>query len=972
MLLLRPQHTLPPKLPRLLPLPFRRGEGWGEGLLGVVYPAVSSVCEQVGRLQCSAVWVALILGWCAGLLDALAAAPGPFRIEMARGEEGLSSLRRAGDATGLEFIHSNAVLGRVILRVRAGGDRWREATRSDETLLLRSQFTPHADALRWEIAIKNTSGSPLEIGDLELPLPMNTSYVWDHQETFVRRVFKHALIAGDGSFLYWLPVKGSGSFLVLLPQPGTHLEFFAARGMDYAHGGEEYSMFIHSQAAADSEHRGTWRQPRTSRVLQPGEEARYALSFHWADSYEGVRDVLFHNGGVDVCVAPGMVIPQDLEARFALRTRCQVKRIEAEFPEQTTIEPQRTRAPHTLAFRVKFSRLGENRLTVHFKDGGTMPLEYFVTQPLETLIRKRASFIARNQQYRDPAKWYDGLFSLWDQRLPEGKNLLGPDHLGGQHPYAVSGSDDPSNGKALLLAEKNVAFPDAAEVESLEYFIRNFVWGKHQRTDQEKPYPYGIYGADSWKQNRFAERDPLAGGVSRPGGPSACRMWRSFDYPTYFALYFDLYRIARQRPDLVHELDAAGYLERAYGTARAYFEVPANIRMEGGWTHQGWGYWQYTTGNFHEKYLVPLIAALDAEGRRTQADFLRAEWEKKVKYFIYDNPWPFASEMPIDSTAYESTYAAAHYALEVPLRPDTNLWHDRNLNQWFSHPAIEPKRHQEFLVRQHQANLACRGVLEANYPSLGSDFRGCGSASYTLSYMSQMGGWSILDYALRHDPSPAANLRLGYASLLSTWALMNAGDVASNYGFWTPGPKQDGALGWGFQPRQIGTEWNPATKDLARGAWPVCGEADHGLVAGIEAARTVLLDDPIFGLIAFGGEVTAPGKRIAVIPRDGVRQRFSALLDGRRLHLELDRDGFAAGQPLRISRDFRSFAFTLENRGAQPHETQLQFTGLPAGRYTLKTRRATHEVIAIAGGRLTGTVNWSATPTETVELRIKP
>ena len=35
-----PQHTLHPKLPRLLPLPFRRGEGWGEGLLGVVYPAV--------------------------------------------------------------------------------------------------------------------------------------------------------------------------------------------------------------------------------------------------------------------------------------------------------------------------------------------------------------------------------------------------------------------------------------------------------------------------------------------------------------------------------------------------------------------------------------------------------------------------------------------------------------------------------------------------------------------------------------------------------------------------------------------------------------------------------------------------------------------------------------------------------------------------------------------------------------------
>ncbi len=157
--------------------------------------------------------------------------------------------------------------------------------------------------------------------------------------------------------------------------------------------------------------------------------------------------------------------------------------------------------------------------------------------------------------------------------------------------------------------------------------------------------------------------------------------------------------------------------------------MPASIRMEGGWSFTGWVYWQYTVGNFHEKYLLPLIAALEAEGQQSQADFLRAEWEKKVKYFIYDHRWPFASEMPIDSTAYESTYAAGKYALEHGLKPDTNLWHDRNLQKWFSHPVIDPKRHEDFLERQHLANLACRGVLEANYWSLGSDFRGCGSAA---------------------------------------------------------------------------------------------------------------------------------------------------------------------------------------------------------------------------------------------------
>ena len=127
---------------------------------------------------------------------------------------------------------------------------------------------------------------------------------------------------------------------------------------------------------------------------------------------------------------------------------------------------------------------------------------------------------------------------------------------------------------------------------------------------------------------------------------------------------------------------------------------------------------------------------------------------------------------------------------------------------------------------------------------------------------------------------------------------------------------------------------------IAHMQWPVCGEVDHGLVGGIAAARTVLFDDPIFGLIAYGGEVVRrEGEAIAVIPRDGVRQRFSALFGGRRLHVELDQDGFAAGQPVRVGRDFKSFEFTLENRGAraQVHVTKVEITGLPAGRYRART-----------------------------------
>lgn len=50
-----------------------------------------------------------------------------------------------------------------------------------------------------------------------------------------------------------------------------------------------------------------------------------------------------------------------------------------------------------------------------------------------------------------------------------------------------------------------------------------------------------------------------------------------------FAIYYNLYRIAEDNPEMVSYLDADGYLERAYRTAMAYFEVPYNILMGKQW-----------------------------------------------------------------------------------------------------------------------------------------------------------------------------------------------------------------------------------------------------------------------------------------------------------------------------------------------------------------------------------------------------
>jgi hypothetical protein len=899
-----------------------------------------------------------------------------FHLEFKSGIAAMTSLRRVGDADAIEFLRVDGLLGEVQIDFRTEGSSWtegkpemlrctheelgeqgvgwieeedayddaKEIHASKHRLLVIKRWDLQADVLIWKLRLKNVGNRSLEVGDLALPLPMNTDYskpaFSNAERTFRGNVFKHAFIAGNGSFLYWLPVKGTGPILVMMPQPRTGLEFFTS-SFAKSQFSERYVVHIYSAAVAEIDRRGTWRQPQTSIVLKPGEEITKGFEFRWSDSYAGVRELLYQHGGLDIYIAPSMVVPDNLPAMFALRTKGVIDSVKAEFPNDTAIEYIGERGREAHVYSIKWSHLGENDIRIRYNGNQTTALEFFVTLPLEDLIKMRAAFICKKQQHRDSTKWYDGLFSLWDRRLPKSENLLGPEHLGGEDAYAVSGSDDPSNCKCLLVAEKNVAFPDAGEIEALEYYIKNFVWGKLQRTDREQPYSYGIYGADSWEQNRFSTRDPLDQGVSRPGGPSACRMWRTYDYPTCFALYFDMYRIALQRPDLVHYLDSKGYLERAYGTARAFFEVPQHIALAGGWGYEGWVYWQYTVGNFHEKYLLPLIDALEATGQRNKAGFLRREWEKKVKYFIYDNPWSFTSEMPIDSTAYESTYVAAKYALTHGLEPDHNLWFDRNLAKWFSHPNIDSNAHSAFLLRQQLANLACRGVLETNYWSLGSDFRGCGSANQTLSYMSQMGGWAILDYALRFDVNPGDNLRLGYASMLSSWALMNAGNQRSNFGFWSPGKLNNGAMSWRFEPQKVTSMIfgvPPALADLPRGACPVCGEADHGLVAGIEGACTVLFDDPIFGLFAYGGKLTQLGGTIQVIPLDGVRQRFSAIIRATRLHLALDRDGFAGNKPIELTDEFNKLTFTLENRGGGTHTTNLAIEGLKEGHYEINGR----------------------------------
>ena len=205
---------------------------------------------------------------------------------------------------------------------------------------------------------------------------------------------------------------------------------------------------------------------------------------------------------------------------------------------------------------------------MRYGDNRHMYLEFFATEPLETLIKKRGAFIAKCQ-HRDPTKWYNGLISEWNM---DSQVLLGPDNydrISGFRIYAVT-CDDPGLSKPAFLAAKIAEFPVQREVEALDYYIEHFVWGGLQRTTDET-YPYAIYGIQDWKRNRESDD---------PGRNGRLHIWRCYDYPHIVLMYFNMYRVAKNHPQIKTALSARSISSEP--TARRWPCSPCRMKSKAG------------------------------------------------------------------------------------------------------------------------------------------------------------------------------------------------------------------------------------------------------------------------------------------------------------------------------------------------------------------------------------------------------
>ena len=643
---------------------------------------------------------------------------------------------------------------------------------------LRESYAVEHGALNWTFTLHNASAAPVEIGSLGLPLLFNTMYAKEPAVTYSKRVIRHSYIEGDDSFIFLTRANGEGPFGLMTPKSGTHLEY---DNVARKHPGQApsvfaprdaweglYTAFVLAKAEVTPAEEQQWRQPLTSRTLAPAEDATYGFTFELVASYAEAKQALVRRGLLGIDVSPGMVLPTDLEGLLSIRSRVGIRSISAEFPDQTHIEKLPRERFQQQRYRLTFAHLGENRLFHHLRSRPHDPVGVLRhTASLGAAAKSVRPFWSPTSRCVNPSKWYDGLFSLWDM---QGKVLRTPDDPGGIQPYMVSGSDDPDLSKAPYLAQKNLGVtPTGTRLPqwSTTFSTSSGESCSERTRSNQIPMASMVRPTGSRTATALSVLIPAVTVESTCGVLSTTPTSYSCTSPCTRSLAHTRMRCIMLRLRSTCVVPTARRLPTSrFPTASAWKSLGPSTDTPT---------WAVKQGAFHEVYILDLLKALDEEGQTQKASTLRNLWNQKVLYFLYDHPYPFGSEMYFDTTAFESTHAIASYALKEGQQLEATPWHDKNTGLTYQHHGVSRAKTLLFMRKEILANVAARGYLETSYYQLGSDIRQGGNTSYLLSYMTQMGGWSLLDDGLGARAGFADDLSLGYASYLAGWADINAG-----------------------------------------------------------------------------------------------------------------------------------------------------------------------------------------------------
>ncbi|NNM03463.1 MAG: hypothetical protein HKO65_00045, partial [Gemmatimonadetes bacterium] len=501
--------------------------------------------------------------------------------------------------------------------------------------------------LRFEL--RNRSEGPVEIGALGIPMIFN-NILQDRSldEAHAVSSFSDPYIGQDAGYLQVARLTGLGATLLVVPLDGTPMEAYNPLLSDPTRRGITFEGFFewlaHSKALAETEwaEAEPWNPP-TASTLAPGERRSFGVRFLVAPGVRNIEQTLIENGHPVAVGAPGYVLPTDVEGRLFLKSGSAVQNLEVQPAGALTVTSRRDTEGGWKAFDVTGHKWGRARLTVSYADGRTQTIHYKVIKTQGQVVGDMGRFLTTEAWFEGPDDPFGRSPSVITYDYEERRQVAEDNRAW------VAGLGDEGGGGAWLAAiMKQLVQPDFQELQKMQRFVDEVVWGGLQYADGERQY--GVrksmfyYEPEEMPKGTYSE-DVRYGGWSSWDREEALSVGRSYNYPHVAALHWVLYRLARNHKGLVTNHAWDWYLERAYQTAEAIVRHAPH-------------YAQF--GQMGGTVFLLILEDLRREGWAEKADAVEATMLARAEIWR-SLGYPFGSEMPWDSTGQEEVYGWSRY-----------------------------------------------------------------------------------------------------------------------------------------------------------------------------------------------------------------------------------------------------------------------------------------------------------------------
>lgn len=675
--------------------------------------------------------------------------------------------------------------------------------------------------------LKNKTAQAVRIGALGIPMIFN-NVMTDRslEEAYAKCSFYDPYIGEDAGYLQVTRLSGRGPALLVVPEGKTPFEAYNPIVDRPDRRSKEtplftdptprwvtfegfYQWMVHSKAYADGEWKNAhpWNPP-TLLTLAPGESKTYGLKFLRSDSIRNIEKTLADNDRPVAVGVPGYILPADINARLFLKYSQAVKSIAVEPEDAISVSREPSSPQGWQSFSLKGQTWGRARLVVTYADSSQQAIQYFVTKPAADAVADLGHFLTTRQWFTDSTDPF--------HRAP---SVMSYDHelnqivLQDSRVWIAGLSDEGGAGSWLAASMKELGQPDKAEVEKLDQFVDEVVWGVLQFKDG--PQQYGVrkslfyYQPDQFPPNYYRSDLDWKSWTSWSKKASEA-VDRSYNYPHVAAAYWVLYRLARNDSGLATRQPWNWYLTHAYETAIAMTTFAPDLSQ---------------FGQMEGDIFLQILLDLKREGMKTEAGALEAKMHARADHWKAQ-AYPFGSEMPWDSTGQEEVYAWTKYfgypdKAEVTL--NAILGYDPAIPHWGYNGSA--RRYWDFIYG-----------ASAKYSRIERQLHHYGSGINAIPLLSEY----------REHPDDFYLLRIGYAGTMGALSDVDQEGFLSPAFHSFPDMLRFDPLSGDNGPNFFGHAWNTAT---------------------------YVVDHPEFGWLAFGGNLKVGGVRVEITPLDSFRTR---------------------------------------------------------------------------------------------------